>query len=314
MQLNKTYKVARREIAPIFGAVKDRVCVIINPASGRGNGRKAAPRIRAAFGAVGVTNFRETTKRGDEALLVKQALSDGVGTIVAAGGDGTWSNVGRAILREGAGTSVALALVAAGTGNDLAKSIGAPASNYEATARLVASGSVSRIDAGQIGDDFFLNSVGFGFDAAVLATIEKMTWLRGSAVYTVAALRQLFTYSGMSVTTEDAIVPARPMMIIVANGGYLGGAFNIAPTATITDGTLDTVVIGSMPPLERLKLFGAAMKGLHIGRPGVSTIRGSHITLQFRSPPACQRDGELDQLRESTVTLSCLPGALKVVR
>lgn len=305
--------VAPQQILSIFAAMKDRVCVIINPASGRGRGRKAEPLIRAAFGAFGVTTFLHTSKRGDEAVLVKQAISEGFSTIVAAGGDGTWSNVGRAILREGAGQSVSLALIAAGTGNDLAKSVGAPASEYETTATLVASGRFTRIDAGRIGDDFFLNSVGFGFDASVLATIEKMAWLRGSAVYTVAAMRQLFTYPGMSVTTADADIPNRPMMIIVANGGYLGGAFHIAPTATITDGMLDTVVISDMSPLARLKLFGAAMKGVHVNSPGVSTVRGTQITLQFDAPPACQRDGELDQLSETSVTLSCLPGALKVV-
>lgn len=306
--------VARLQIFPIFASVKERVCVIINPASGRGRGRKAEPRIRAAFGAYGVTTFRQTTRRGDEALLVKQAIAEGFSTIVAAGGDGTWSNVGRAILHEGAGHSVALALIAAGTGNDLAKSVGAPASDYETTARLVADGSVTCIDAGRIGNDFFLNSVGFGFDASVLATIEKMSWLRGNAVYMVAAMRQLFTYTGMMVSSVDAAIPSRPMMIIVANGGYLGGAFHIAPTATITDGTLDTVVISDMSALERLRLFGAAIKGVHIGRPGVSTTRGTRITLEFGTPPQCQRDGELDQLHETTVTLSCVPGALKVVR
>ncbi|MBA2687994.1 MAG: diacylglycerol kinase family lipid kinase [Gemmatimonadaceae bacterium] len=293
--------------------MKDRVCVILNPASGRGKGRKAEARIRAAFQAIGVTSFRETAKRGDEAVLVRKAIAEGFSTIVAAGGDGTWSNVGRAILREGAGQSVALALIAAGTGNDLAKSVGAPATDYEMTARLVASDSVICIDAGRIGDDFFLNSVGFGFDAAVLATIEKMSWLRGSAVYTVAAMRQLFTYAGMTVSTDDGEIPSRTMMIIVANGGYLGGAFHIAPAATVTDGTLDTVVIGDMPAVQRLKLFGAAMKGLHIARPGVSTIRGTQITLHFEAPPVCQRDGELDQLSEATVTLSCMPAALKIV-
>lgn len=300
-------------ITAIFAAVKDRVCVIINPASGRGKGRKAVPLIREAFGAVGVTTFWETTARGDEASLVREALSRGFSTVVATGGDGTWSNVGRAILREGAGKSMTLALIAAGTGNDLAKSIGAPATDYSLTARLVAEGRSTFVDAGKIGDDFFLNSVGFGFDASVLATIEKMSWLRGSAVYTVAALRQLFTYRGLSVSSRDADIPPNAMMIIVANGGYLGGAFHIAPSATITDGTLDTVIIGDMGPLDRLKLFGAAMKGGHIGRVGVTTVRGQNITLQFDHPPVCQRDGELDYLSDTVVTLACIPAALKVV-
>lgn len=297
----------------IFALVKDRVCVIINPASGRGKGRKAIPRIRQAFGAIGVTTFRETSVRGEELGLVRQALQDGFTTIVAAGGDGTWSNVGRAILSEGAGESVSLALLAAGTGNDLAKSIGVPASDYNETARLVAEQSFAFVDAGRINDGFFLNSVGFGFDASVLATIEKMAWLRGSAVYTIAALRQLFTYRGVDVTSDSIARDSMPMMIIVANGGYLGGAFHIAPSASITDGKIDTVVISDMGPWERLRLFAAAMKGQHIGRAGVSTFRGSTLTLDFAVPPSCQRDGELDQLVDTTVTLSCYPGALKVI-
>lgn len=293
--------------------MKGRTCVIINPASGRGRGKKAAPLVRAAFSAVGVTDFRETKARGDEARLVRDALFEGFSTIVAAGGDGTWSNVGCAILEEGAGKSVALALVAAGTGNDLAKSVGVPAYDYQLTARLLAEGRARFIDAGRIGDRFFLNSMGFGFDAAVLATIEKMSWLRGNAVYTLAALRQLFTYKGISVSSSEAQIPERAMMIVVANGGYLGGAFHIAPSATITDGMLDTVIVGDMSAAERLKLFGAAMKGRHIGRTGVTTAKGSSITLQFDRPPSCQRDGELDHLTDSVVTLSCDPGALQVI-
>jgi diacylglycerol kinase (ATP) len=287
--------------------------VILNPASGRGQGRKAEPSIRAAFNSVGVTEFRETRHRGDESRLVRELLSEGFTTIVAAGGDGTWSNVGCAILAEGAGKSVAFGLIAAGTGNDLAKSVGVPASDYDATAKLVAAGSTKFIDAGRIGSGFFLNSVGFGFDASVLATIEKMSWLRGSAVYTVAALRQLFTYKGLKVTSSTAALPSRSMMIIVANGGYLGGAFHIAPDATIDDGKLDTIIVGDMSPGQRLSLFAAAMKGNHIGRIGVEATRTSSITLEFDAPPSCQRDGELDHLTQRIVTLSCDPGALKVV-
>jgi diacylglycerol kinase family enzyme len=43
---------------------------------------------------------------------------------VAVGGDGTWSNVGNAILRSGVPRS--LALVPGGTGCDLAKTLGIP--------------------------------------------------------------------------------------------------------------------------------------------------------------------------------------------
>jgi diacylglycerol kinase (ATP) len=292
--------------------MKGRAVVILNPASGRGKGRKAAPLIRKEFAGIGMSDFWETAARGDESALVRRALDEGFGTILAAGGDGTWSNVGRAILREGAGRDIALGLIAAGTGNDFAKSVGAPAMDYRKTAELVAQDATRWVDAGRIGNDFFLNSVGFGFDAAVLATIESMSWLRGSAVYTIAALRQLFTFRGISIAV-DAAAPQRPMMLIVANGGYLGGAFHIAPSSRVDDGLLDTVSIGDMPALGRLRLFGAAMKGEHTGNAAVRVERCRSITLQFECAPACQRDGELDQLTERMVTLSCQPSALRIV-
>ena len=54
------------------------------------------------------------------------------------GGDGTWGNVANAIIASGAG--VRLALGAAGTGNDFAKTVGAPAHDPHATARLAIDG------------------------------------------------------------------------------------------------------------------------------------------------------------------------------
>lgn len=292
--------------------MRKQVCVIINPASGRGRGLRAIPAIKQAFSRIGVTEFWTTAVPGDEARYVERALREGFTTIVAAGGDGTWSNVGTAILREGAGKTVSLALIAAGTGNDLAKSIGVPAADFGATARLIADGSTTMIDAGRINDDFFLNSVGFGFDASVLAQIQRYSRLRGSAVYIIASLQQLFTYRGLQVSSPHRI-PSHPMMITIANGGYLGGAFRIAPNASITDGQLDAVVIGEMGPLSRLMLFAAAVKGSHIGRAGVTTFRTQSVTLSFEFAPACQRDGELDQLAVADVTLQCEPGALRIV-
>jgi len=110
------------------------VCVIVNPAAGRGRGRKVERDVRRAFAAVGVSDIRLTRSAGDETLLARRAVDDGVGTIVAVGGDGTWGNVANAIMASGA--RVRLALGAAGTGNDFAKTVGAPATDFDATARL----------------------------------------------------------------------------------------------------------------------------------------------------------------------------------
>src|SRR5919109_2156717 len=121
--------------------MRSKVCVIVNPASGRGSGARALPAIRDAFAAVGVSEVRLTSLKGDEGRQARRALDDGFDTLVACGGDGTWGNVANAILAAGAGRQARMALVATGTGNDFAKTVGAPARDVEATARLAVDGT-----------------------------------------------------------------------------------------------------------------------------------------------------------------------------
>src|SRR5206468_8870752 len=107
-----------------------------------------------------------SSRAGDEVNIATQALGRGFRRIVAVGGDGTWSNVGNAILRSG--KDVALGLVAGGTGCDLAKSLDVPAQDPAAAARVVAAGHTRAIDVGTVESRYFLNVVGFGFDIAVI--------------------------------------------------------------------------------------------------------------------------------------------------
>ena len=175
------------------------VCVIVNPAAGRGRGARTLAAVTAAFGNIGVTNIQTTRARQDEADIARRAMDAGATTLVAVGGDGTWGNVANAILTSGANRDVRLALVAAGTGNDFAKTAGSPATDIEATARLVAEGTETRVDVGRIEEHFFLNIAGFGFDVAVLEDILKIRWVRGEALYLYSALRQLASYKGVDI-------------------------------------------------------------------------------------------------------------------
>ncbi|MGH7646636.1 MAG: diacylglycerol/lipid kinase family protein [Gemmatimonadaceae bacterium] len=286
------------------------VCVIVNPASGKGRGAKAAERVRQAFAAVGVTDIRSTKAKGDETTVALRAIQDGAQTIVAVGGDGTWSNVANAILSAGA--PVRLALAAAGTGNDFAKTVGAPASDFAATARLAVDGPDVRVDVGRIEDRFFLNVAGFGFDIAVLEQVESVNWLKGDALYLYCALRQLFGYRGITVDVAPT-GPKPHLMLVIANGKNFGGAFRIAPGASVTDGLLNAVAIGAASPLRRIALFAAATKGTHVGKPEVWTTQAASFALSFAAPPAYETDGEYNRASSATLEVRCVPGALRVV-
>jgi len=290
------------------------VCVIVNPAAGRGRGRKAEQDVRRAFAAVGVSDVRLTRSAGDEQVLARRAIEEGVGTIVAVGGDGTWGNVANAIIASGAG--VRLGLAAAGTGNDFAKTVGAPANDLGATARLAVDGPDVAVDVGRIEDKHFLNVAGFGFDIAVIEDVANIQWLKGDLVYMYSALRQLFGYPGVPVELSGSNGlggQASHLMVIIANGRNFGGAFRIAPNASITDGRLDAVAIRTVAPLKRLALFSAAARGTHLTHPDVWTEQAARFTLSFAAPPAYETDGEYNRAASSTLEVACVPGALRVV-
>ena len=291
-----------------------RVCVIVNPAAGRGRGARALPAVRNAFAAVGITDVRQSTEREGESTVAARAIGEGCDTLVAVGGDGTWSNVANAIMRSGA--DCRLALIAAGTGNDFAKTAGAPAHDPLATARLVASGVDRRVDVGRIEDRWFLNIVGFGFDVSVLESVAGIKWLKGDALYVYAALRQLGSYVGSQIAIESAArtrASAAHLMLVISNARHFGGTFKIAPSASITDGLLDAVAISDAAPFRRLQLFGAVIRGTHEAMPEVDIELSPRFTLRFPSPPAYETDGEYRRATSATIEVSCVPKGLRLV-
>lgn len=290
------------------------VCVIVNPASGRGQGARVEAEVRRAFASIGVDDVRTTSAKGDESIVALRAIEEGVETIVAVGGDGTWGNVANTIICSGA--SVRLALIAAGTGNDFAKTLDAPATDFVATARLVADGVERRVDVGQVEERYFLNVTGFGFDIAVLEDIEGIRWLRGDALYLYSAIRQLFGYDGVEIAVASAASArssARHLMLIIANGKNFGGSFRIAPAASVTDGQLDAIAIAVAPPLRRARLLAAATRGTHVLLAGVRAEQAPSFTLTFPTPPAYETDGEYNRASSTRLEVRCVPGALRVV-
>jgi diacylglycerol kinase (ATP) len=253
--------------------------------------------------------------REGERAVARRAIDEGFTTLVAVGGDGTWSNVANAIL--GSGADCRLALIAAGTGNDFAKTVGAPMRDIPLTARLaVADGSDVRVDVGKIEDQYFLNIAGFGFDIAVLEDIPKIPMLRGDAVYIVSALRQIVGYRGVDIDVATAAGKRgtrRHLMLVIANAKNFGGAFKIAPQASLSDGKLDAIAIYDAKAFTRLGLFAAAVKGTHVSKPGVGVEQAASFTLRFAAPPAYETDGEYRVARTAELEVKCVPGALRVV-
>ena len=288
------------------------VRVLYNPASGRGRGARAIAGVRAAFARCGFTDVRGTTQAGDEARLVREAIADGIETLVVAGGDGTWSNC--AIPLAQAGSPARMALLAAGTGNDFAKNLGLDPRDPRALAERLADGGVRerRVDMGRVDDTWFLNVAGFGFDVAVLRASLGWRRLRGPAVYVATALQKILGYRGEPVSVDGA-PPRAHLLAVFSNGAHFGGTFHIAPGARIDDGALDAVLIDDVPPLARLPILARAVGGGHLAHARVVHRRTATATLAFDEAPWFEADGELRRAAGARVTVASVPGALRVV-
>jgi diacylglycerol kinase (ATP) len=253
-----------------------------------------------------------TRAKGDEEILASRAIGSGVRSFVVLGGDGTCSGVANAILKSG--VDCLLAVVPSGTGNDFATTLGVENSTPGTVAALMKAGAVRRIDVGCADNNYFLNSCGFGFDASVLEASNRVRFLKGDAVYIYSALRQLVTYRGIEVSANVAGVKRGQMlMVTVSNGRWLGGAFKIAPHASVLDGKLDACFFSDSNVMERVKLFVGAFRGTHVGMPSVSVASIAELALTFASQPLMEMDGELRRAQTKTVTLKCIPRALSVV-
>ncbi|MFC8886793.1 diacylglycerol/lipid kinase family protein, partial [Streptomyces cinereoruber] len=94
------------------------ITLFVNPIAGRGRGARAA---RPALDALRDAGLSVRTVLGHDALRrAREAVADGTGALVAVGGDGMVSLA----LEVVAGTSVPLGIIAAGTGNDFARTLG----------------------------------------------------------------------------------------------------------------------------------------------------------------------------------------------
>jgi len=202
-----------------------------------------------------------------------------------------------------------------GTGNDFAKTLGLTRSSPAEIAELATGGAPTAIDVGKADDHYFLNSCGFGFDASVLEASNSIRFLRGDAVYIYSALLQLFGYRGQNVSATG--LPGAPrgrmLMVTASNGKSLGGAFRIAPRASVLDGKLDLCFFSDTGVLTRARLFAGALRGTHLEMPQVFAAATPRVSLSFDSAPAMEMDGELRIARGATVELECIPRALRVL-
>lgn len=287
-----------------------RIVLLVNPVAGRGSALRRADAVQHALESLGTVERHDTRAPGDEARIARAAAVASATVLAVVGGDGSVSHAARGLVE--CNSTLPLAIFTAGTGNDFAKSLGAPVHDAAAMVARIAQGTTRAVDVGFVDDVPFVNAAGFGFDVEVLERMRSPGLLRGTAAYVSTALGALVGYRGFRAQLRDDAWREQ-LMLVLANGRYFGGAFHIAPTAVLDDGLLDVVSIGNATPVRRLALFAKALRGTHLSAREVVHDRVGRCRVSFDAPPAFEADGELHCARGPEVEVSVRRAALRVV-
>ncbi len=170
-----------------------RLLLVVNTSASSVTAR-ARVVIHKALSADHDVVMKETNRRGHAARLAQGAAADGLDAVVVLGGDGTLNEAANGL----AGTPTALGVLPGGSTNVFARTIGMANDPIEATSQLLsalAAGSVERVGLGQANARYFLFHAGVGFDAAVVAGVEKLASLKRYAGPALFLAEAIFTWA-----------------------------------------------------------------------------------------------------------------------
>lgn len=273
-------------------------CVIFNPAA---KGEKAR-RFRAELDRIAAKSvFKLTAAAGDARRLAAEAVGEGHGTVVAAGGDGTLNEVLNGIgdVPEGFKRS-RLGLIPLGTVNVFARELGIPL-NPRGAWEVIESGRETQLDLpwmerireGAPARHYFVQLAGAGLDARAIELVHWETKKRmGPLAYVFAGLRAL-SERPVSVVANAKGVSASGELVLIGNGRLYGGNFRLFQEADLRDGILDVCVFPRVGWLTLLRCSVPLMLAGRVPAGVVRRLRGERVRLESAAHVPVEVDGEL---------------------
>jgi len=286
-----------------------KTLLIINPISGTRERGGLERLVRESLSANSMeVEVIVTDRPGRASDEASRAVVEGYYSVIAAGGDGTVSEIASRLC----GSQTAMGIIPAGSGNGLARSLNIP-NDFAAAVKIIAQDNVIDVDHGMICDRPFFCTCGVGFDAAVSAKFATSK-RRGRASYIKSAIREFIEYSpeayGLSVGGK--ILTQRAFLIAVCNAPQYGNNAYIAPGADLTDGLLDITVIHSGSSLSTALVGVDLMTGNLGNNAQIDIFRVPTATITRIKPGPAHIDGDPVELG-TRLDIACVPAALKVL-
>jgi len=303
----------------------------------------AHPHKRAAAGALwertlaGIEEHADVRAllltRGDDtdaAAIAAQIDAARPDVVVAGGGDGTVGVVVRELCARPAEATPALAVLALGTANNFARTLGLPAYRQlgapaaDAAVAAICGGLRRRIDIGWAGNRPFAGSFALGLDTEILALRNRLRrrWrlpdaLAGYPLYLASCAAAVLRQRPLAarVVVDGCTADCAFVNLLVTNAPLYAGEFRFDGEARLEDGRLEVQLFADRG--EYLSGYVAAWlrhlrhrAGRAVAAPRrVQRVR--RLEISFSQVRAAQLDGEMAEPARHFV-LEALPRRLEV--
>jgi diacylglycerol kinase (ATP) len=243
-----------------------RVCLVVNPRSAGGaTGRRLTELREVAARYFDDVDVRLTARPGEGAVHARDALGAGHRLIVAVGGDGTAHELVNGLVGDDRAVpaGVDAAVIPAGTGSDLVRTLGMPSDLDEAMSTVrygearrmdltwVSLRHADRRDAVMVG----VNVTGFGLNGDVVRLANQAEKRLGATVTFVGSVARALVgfrppvvrVAWTDAAGEKGAWEGELLAAFVANGGWCGGGMHVGKGGSPLDGVLELTLVKPMP-------------------------------------------------------------------
>ena len=279
--------------------------IVVNPTAGQG---------RATILATEVVNFFASRKFEYQVLTARSAadlrrdLERFLSThtcsgIISVGGDG----LAHLVLQAAVPHHVPFAIMPAGTGNDIVRTLGWSLDDIGQYLEKVTTTKPQSIDLGNVDSEWFAAILSTGFDSVVNERANRLSWPKGPQRYNVAIALELPKFKPLEyeITTDTQTFTTEAMLIAVGNGKSYGGGMYVCPQANLNDGLFDVMVLEPVSKVEFLKVFPKVYSGSHLSHPKVKMFRTKKISITANA--VAYADGE--RIGPAPISAECVSAA-----
>ena len=295
---------------------KQKVTIISNPTSGKGESLNAAIQIHKMLECNGFeVEIKNTIGHGDAKNLASEAMHNGVESIIGCGGDGTIHEIINGLSTINPEHSKPkLGIMPTGRCNNLAKELNLN-NNPNNLCQLIIDSQYNSIDLGKVNNTLFATVAALGFDSKVAEYVDEgkhPKFLSGTLSYLYGIFAVLFRFSCPKVSIKGDFGSYTGNIFLVASGNTpdYGGNFKITPNAKIDDGILNICIVKNISRIEALILLPKVFFGTHVKHSKAIYEPSKSLSISSENSISIWADGEYVGITPATISI--LPKALNV--